>query len=122
VSSFCSITLYNVTFNAPYLVPTLNLYCNNTGVERLACLQALPADTLLNITNTVTSWLPVVDGIYLVNDTLSQLSQGPSAINSVPFMAGFMPDEGQSFVIFAAQKNDSQRVCAGYSEPQSLQT
>ncbi|KAJ7251279.1 alpha/beta-hydrolase [Mycena rebaudengoi] len=80
------------------VVPTLNLYCNNTGAERLACLQALPADTLLNITNIVTSWLPVVDGIYLVNDTLSQLSQGPSAINSVPFMAGFMPDEGQSLL------------------------
>lgn len=79
-------------------VPALDVYCNNTGAERLACLQALPADTLLNITNTVGSWLAVVDDVYTVNDTVSQVSQGPSGINSVSYMAGFMPEEGQSFV------------------------
>ncbi|KAJ6621489.1 Alpha/Beta hydrolase protein [Mycena sp. CBHHK59/15] len=69
-----------------------------TGVERLACLQSLPAETLLNITNSVTTWEAVDDGIYTVNDTISQLSQAPSGVNSVPYMAGFMPEEGQSLL------------------------
>ncbi|KAJ7453137.1 alpha/beta-hydrolase [Mycena latifolia] len=88
----------NYTVANDAVVPTLNAYCNSTGAERLACLQALPADTLLNITNTVTSWNAVVDGVYTVNDTISQVSQGPSGINSVSYMAGFMPEEGQSLL------------------------
>ncbi|KAJ7087586.1 alpha/beta-hydrolase [Mycena belliarum] len=88
----------NYTAAAAAVVPTLNAFCNNTGEERLACLQALPAETLLNITNTVASWNAVVDGVYTVDDTISQVSQGPSGINSVPFMAGFMPEEGQSLL------------------------
>ncbi|KAJ7138056.1 Alpha/Beta hydrolase protein [Mycena epipterygia] len=88
----------NYTTAAAAVVPSLNVYCNNTGAERLACLQALPADTLLNITNTVGSWLAVVDDVYTVNDTVSQVSQGPSGINSVPYIAGFMPEEGQSLL------------------------
>ncbi|KAJ6563641.1 alpha/beta-hydrolase [Mycena vulgaris] len=88
----------NYSAAAAAVVPALSVYCNSTGAERLACLQALPADTLLNITNTVTSWNPVVDGVYTVNDTISQVSQGPSGVNSVPYMAGFMPEEGQSLL------------------------
>jgi hypothetical protein len=72
------------------------VFCNSTGAARLACLQALPADTLLNITNTVTNWFPVIDGVYVPNDTLSQVKLGPGAVNSVTYMAGFMPEEGQS--------------------------
>lgn len=79
------------------------MYCNSTGAERLACLQGLPAETILNITNTVTTWLGVVDGVYVVNDTISQVSQGPAGVNSVSYMAGFMPEEGQSFVAFTYQ-------------------
>lgn len=75
------------------------MYCNSTGAARLACLQALPAETILNITNTVTTWVGVLDGVYVLNDSVSQVSQGPSGVNSVPYMAGFMPEEGQSFVM-----------------------
>ncbi|KAJ7739568.1 alpha/beta-hydrolase [Mycena metata] len=89
----------NYTTAAGGVVPALNAFCNSTGVERLACLQALPADTLLNLTNvTTTSWIAVVDGVYTINDTISQVSQGPSGVNSVPFMAGFMPEEAQSLL------------------------
>ncbi|KAJ6531022.1 carboxylesterase [Mycena capillaripes] len=78
--------------------PALSLYCNSTGAKRLACLQALPAETLLNITNTAGTWIGVVDGVYVVNDTISQVNQGPSGVNSVSYMAGFMPEEGQSLL------------------------
>ncbi|KAJ7080081.1 alpha/beta-hydrolase [Mycena crocata] len=88
----------NYSTAAAGVVPALNVYCNSTGAERLACLQALPADTLLNITNTATTWIGVVDGVYVVNDTISQVSQGKLGINSVAYMAGFMPDEGQSLL------------------------
>ncbi|KAJ7438205.1 alpha/beta-hydrolase [Mycena galericulata] len=89
----------NYAAAAAAVVPQLEPYCNSTGTERLACLQALPADTLLNITNNVTAaWTAVVDGIYVINDTVSQVSQGPSGVNSVPFLLGFMPEEGQSLL------------------------
>ncbi|KAK7055757.1 carboxylic ester hydrolase [Favolaschia claudopus] len=88
----------NYTAAAAAVVPTLNQYCNSTGVERLACLQALPAETILNITNTVTSWSGVVDGVYVPDDTITQVNQGPGGVNSVAYMAGFMPDEGQSLL------------------------
>lgn len=77
-------------------VPYISEFCNNTGIERLECLQALPADTLLNITNYATSWLKVQDGIYATNSSVNLASQGPDALNSIHFMAGFMPEEGQS--------------------------
>ncbi|KAF8173182.1 carboxylesterase [Mycena galopus ATCC 62051] len=73
------------------VLPALNVYCNSTGAERLACLQALPADTVLNITNTVTTWMGVPDGVF-------PSKPGPSGVNSVSYMAGFMPEEGQSFI------------------------
>ncbi|KAF7375397.1 Carboxylic ester hydrolase [Mycena sanguinolenta] len=88
----------NYTAAAAAVLPELNVFCNSTGAERLACLQALPADTILNITNTVTTWMGVVDGEYVVNDTVSQVSQGPSGVNSVAYMAGFMPEEGESLL------------------------
>ncbi|KAJ7154146.1 alpha/beta-hydrolase [Mycena filopes] len=89
----------NYSTAAAGVVPALSAYCNSTGVERLACLQALPAETLLNVTNiTTTSWMAVVDEVYTINDTVSQVKQGPSGVNSVPFMAGFMPEEGQSLL------------------------
>ncbi|KAJ7607157.1 alpha/beta-hydrolase [Roridomyces roridus] len=88
----------NYTTAAAAVVPTLNLFCPSTGAERLKCLQALPADTILNITNTVTSWGPVIDGVYTLDDTVHQVSQGPTAVNSVHYMAGFMPEEGQSLL------------------------
>ncbi|KAJ7074030.1 alpha/beta-hydrolase [Mycena amicta] len=83
---------------AATVVPFLDVYCNSTGAERLACLQALPAETLLNITNNATTWVATIDGVYTINDTISQVSAGPSGINSVAYMAGFMPEEGQSLL------------------------
>jgi hypothetical protein len=41
----------------------------------------------------------VLDGIYVPNDTVSQVSQGPSSVNSVPFIVGFLAEEGQSCVV-----------------------
>jgi len=70
-------------------------FCNNTGVERLRCLQELPVETLLNITDQ-NFWESVQDGIFVVNQSVAQIGQGPEAVNSVPFMTGFMPDESQS--------------------------
>ena len=69
--------------------------CDGSGAERLKCLQELPAETLLNISTTL-SWPSVQDGIYVLEPAVEQVSKGPEAINSVPFLVGFMPDEGQS--------------------------
>ncbi|KAJ7787685.1 alpha/beta-hydrolase [Mycena olivaceomarginata] len=88
----------NYSTAAAAIGPALDVYCNSTGAARLACLQALPAETILNITNTVTTWVGVLDGVYVLNDSVSQVSQGPSGVNSVPYMAGFMPEEGQSLL------------------------
>ncbi|KAJ7352026.1 alpha/beta-hydrolase [Mycena albidolilacea] len=88
----------NYSSAAAAVGPALDVYCNSTGDARLACLQALPAETILNITNTVTTWVGVLDGVYVLNDSVSQVSQGPSGVNSVPYMAGFMPEEGQSLL------------------------
>jgi len=93
-------------------VPYISEFCNSTGTERLECLQALPADTLLNITNYVTTdyitaWLKVEDGIYVTNSSVDLASQGPDALNSVDFMAGFMPEEGQSLLGTALAPNAS---------------
>ncbi|ESK91555.1 putative carboxylesterase from carbohydrate esterase family gh10 [Moniliophthora roreri MCA 2997] len=78
--------------------PAIGQVCNSTGVERLECLQSLPPETLLNLTQTVESWPSVQDGVYIIDSAVSQISQGPEAINSVPFLLGFMPDEGQSLI------------------------
>lgn len=81
-----------------FLDPFLSQLCNSTGVARLKCLQALPADVLLNITNFAGSWNTVIDGVYALDSAVNQMALGPSAVNSVPFMLGFMPEEGQSSV------------------------
>ncbi|KAK7041570.1 hypothetical protein VNI00_009157 [Paramarasmius palmivorus] len=78
--------------------PAISQVCNSTGMERLECLQALPWEVLLNLTNIVTSWPSVQDGVYVIEAPLVQISEGPEAIHSVPFLLGFMPDEGQSWV------------------------
>ncbi|KAJ3755852.1 alpha/beta-hydrolase [Lentinula raphanica] len=80
----------------PYLSPLCDL--QQSGTELLQCLQALPASTLLNITNYAQSWLTVLDGVYAVNSTLDQMALGADAVNSVPFLVGFMPEEGQSLL------------------------
>lgn len=78
------------------LEPFISPLCNGTGTELLQCLQALPADVLLNITDFAGSWSTVIDGVYALDSAVNQMALGPSAVNSVPFMLGFMPEEGQS--------------------------
>ncbi|KAJ4470222.1 alpha/beta-hydrolase [Lentinula aciculospora] len=80
----------------PFLSPLCHL--NVTGAELLKCLQVLPADILLNITNFASSWSTVIDGIYALDSAVNQMALGPDAVNSVPFMLGFMPEEGQSLL------------------------
>ena len=78
--------------------PVISQLCDGTGEERLQCLQALPAETLLNLTNQLGSWPSVQDGVLVLEEAVAQVSRGPSAVNSVPVIAGFMPEEGQSCV------------------------
>lgn len=79
-------------------MPFLSPLCNETGTELLKCLQGLPANVLLNITNFAGSWSTVIDGIYALDSAVNQMALGSDAVNSVPFMLGFMPEEGQSYV------------------------
>ncbi|KAL1986580.1 hypothetical protein VTN96DRAFT_6158 [Rasamsonia emersonii] len=87
----------NQSAAAAKILPYLQPLCNNTGVERLQCLQALPAETLLNISQA-TSWETVVDGIYITDLPVAQVSKGRDAINPVHFMTGYMPEEAQSLL------------------------
>ncbi|KAJ3765978.1 alpha/beta-hydrolase [Lentinula raphanica] len=80
----------------PYLNPLCDL--TQPDAELLRCLQALPADVLLNVTNFAGSWSTVIDGVYALDSAVNQMALGPDAVNSVPFMLGFMPEEGQSLL------------------------
>lgn len=78
-------------------LPYIEALCpNSTGVERLGCLQALPADTLLNITNYATEWSPSVDGVNIIDFPPAQWALGPRYINSVNVLSGNMMEEWQS--------------------------
>ncbi|KAG7096415.1 hypothetical protein E1B28_003855 [Marasmius oreades] len=93
---------------ASTVAPVLAQFCDGTGTERLECLQALPAETLLNVTrSTLPSWPSVQDGVYIVDSTVHQIGEGAGAVNSVPFLVGFMPDEGQSLLQMAIAPNDT---------------
>ncbi|KAL0581783.1 hypothetical protein V5O48_000260 [Marasmius crinis-equi] len=87
--------------------PVLAQFCNGTGTDRLECLQALPAETLLNVTMTLGSWTSVQDGVYVLDSAVNQVGEGAQAINSVPFLVGFMPDEGQSLLQEVIAPNDT---------------
>ncbi|OJD29432.1 carboxylesterase [Diplodia corticola] len=78
----------------PYIRPL----CNQTGTARLECLQALPADTLFNLTSQGGSWQTVIDDDYTLDIPIAQVSKGRQSINSVKVMLGFMPEEGQSLL------------------------
>jgi len=82
--------------------PTISQFCDGSGEERLKCLQSLSGETLLNITQIVTSWSSAQDGVYVIEDSITQMSRGPSAVNSVPVIAGSMVEEQQSCVGFLA--------------------
>ncbi|KAK1222928.1 hypothetical protein PQX77_014205 [Marasmius sp. AFHP31] len=76
--------------------PLIAQLCGETGEERLKCLQALPAETLLNAARSLPFWPSIQDGEYIIDSALHQVSEGSKGLNSVPFMVGFVPDEGQS--------------------------
>ncbi|GAW01696.1 alpha beta-hydrolase [Lentinula edodes] len=65
------------------VVPFLSPLCNETGTELLKCLQGLPANVLLNITNFAGSWSTVIDGIYALDSAVNQMALGSDAVNSV---------------------------------------
>ncbi|PWY67218.1 carboxylesterase [Aspergillus sclerotioniger CBS 115572] len=81
-------------------VPVLNKYCNNTGYERLQCLQELPAETLLNLTySELTSWKTIVDQIYVPDISWAQLAKGqPYISRNIKYLSGHMPEEAQSLL------------------------
>ncbi|KAF5366642.1 hypothetical protein D9757_011882 [Collybiopsis confluens] len=87
--------------------PFLSPLCGGSGAEFLTCLRALPAGTLLNITNFVGAWTTVIDGVYALDSAVNQMAMGPDAVNSVPFMLGFMPEEGQSLLGTSISPNTS---------------
>lgn len=84
---------------SPYLQPICH---NATGEAMLKCLQATPAETLLNASSKA-SWQTVIDSKYMPEQPLSLVSQGE--INSVNLMLGFMPEEGQSLMQTAVAPN-----------------
>lgn len=85
---------------ASQVLPFIDNLCPSaTGVARLKCLRALPAEELLELTETnVTSWSPVIDNIYFEDTPVSQIAKGRQYINNVKLMLGYMPDEGQSLM------------------------
>jgi carboxylesterase type B len=89
---------------AARILPYLEPLCNGTGEERLKCLQAVPAETLRNISAN-TPWQTVVDGIYIPELPVAQVSKGRDAINPVNFMVGFLPDEAQSLLEYSVAPN-----------------
>ncbi|KAF5366636.1 hypothetical protein D9757_011885 [Collybiopsis confluens] len=94
--------------SAAYL-PVLAPFCktNSTGTAFLQCLQALPAETLLGVTSVASSWTTIIDGVYALDTAVHQMGLGPSAVNSVPFLLGFMPEEGQSLLGTAIAPSDT---------------
>jgi carboxylesterase type B len=84
---------------AEQILPYVNQNCSNiNGTARLECLQALPAETLLNWTSHVGQWKSVVDNIYIDDLSIAQIAKGRSYINSVNVIEGFMHDEAQSLL------------------------
>ncbi|KAJ6014582.1 alpha/beta-hydrolase [Penicillium herquei] len=77
---------------SPYIEP----YCNGTSTERASCLRSLPAETLLDISNSTASWYTVMDGVYAMDYTQAILGLGAQYINSVNVIAGNMLEEFQS--------------------------
>lgn len=84
------------TAAAEYALPYIEKYCNGTATERASCLRSLPAETLLDISNSSISWYTVIDGEYCADCTQARYALGAQYINSVNVMAGFMLEEFQS--------------------------
>ncbi|KAG7096399.1 hypothetical protein E1B28_003842 [Marasmius oreades] len=77
--------------------PLTSQFCNGTAVERLECLQGIPADNLIKASRKpLAFWPSVKDDVFIFDSPTHQISEGAGSINSVPFLIGFVPDEGQS--------------------------
>ncbi|KAK7060848.1 hypothetical protein VNI00_000581 [Paramarasmius palmivorus] len=86
--------------------PLVSPLCNSTGNERLECLQALPAEQLLDLARGVFSWSSVQDGEYVLDSAIQQIEQGVE-INKVPVLMGWMADEFQSVLdMISPDEND----------------
>ncbi|RPD58744.1 carotenoid ester lipase precursor [Lentinus tigrinus ALCF2SS1-7] len=73
--------------------------CTN-ATDTLACLRTVPADSLLNASNNVSSndvipFLPREDGVFVTMPPLQLRSRGKMA--NVPFITGDVKDEGTFF-------------------------
>lgn len=67
-----------------------------TELARLACLQELPAETLLNFTQRGLGGQNVIDGVFMLEYPTAQVVKGPDAVIPVNYLVSFMPEEGQS--------------------------
>ncbi|OOF92572.1 hypothetical protein ASPCADRAFT_399394 [Aspergillus carbonarius ITEM 5010] len=81
---------------AAYALPYIEPLCNGTAAHRASCLRALPAETLLDISNNSISWYTVIDGRYSADYTQARYGLGARYINSVNVLAGNMLEEFQS--------------------------
>ncbi|KGO69921.1 Carboxylesterase, type B [Penicillium expansum] len=102
-----NITIFGQSAGGSAILPFIDNLCPNaTGEARLECLQSLPTEALLELTETnVTSWTSVVDGIYFEDMSIAQLAKGRQYVNKVKFMAGSMPNEYQSLIAEALPPN-----------------
>ncbi|KAE8556169.1 hypothetical protein TMatcc_003500 [Talaromyces marneffei ATCC 18224] len=86
---------------APHIEPLCPTSAGQEG--RFECLRQLPADTLLNISMVYWSWSTVIDGVYMVDQPLSLVSE--RKINGVNVLMGWMPDEAQSLLATSIAPN-----------------
>ncbi|KAK7041558.1 hypothetical protein VNI00_009145 [Paramarasmius palmivorus] len=84
--------------------PLVASLCNTTGVERLECLQGLPAKELLNAVKGNAWWASVRDGQYIPKESIFQ---NPEETDSVPVMMGWMKDEFQSILATTLSPNET---------------
>lgn len=85
------------------LVSAVTPFCGNTtGAARLACLRDLSLDSFMNISYSIgESYANVddsamIDGIWVTNSSVAAARNGQ--LNRIHFMAGSMPEEGESYV------------------------
>jgi carboxylesterase type B len=89
----------NQSTAAARILPSVQQLCkNSTGEARLECLQAIPAETLLNASSNASAWQTVIDHVYMTDQPVSLVSQGIDAINPINFLIGYMPEEAQSLL------------------------
>ncbi|QKX53708.1 uncharacterized protein TRUGW13939_00788 [Talaromyces rugulosus] len=92
-------------------VPAVAAVCgNSTGAARLSCLRSLGTDEFMNnITWSIGHGYAnfdngaIIDGIWIANQTVAAARNGQ--LNRVHYMAGSMPEEGESLLGTAIVQN-----------------